>query len=166
MARNLKAGEQITVDKTSDFDPTSESYGHGLARIEPGQAGIVVSAAPQGRASIVEFNGVQATLSNRQLTRIGDIPIKKNRGRKKRDVPAPKVGNSARRKSTEGTQITHADETQMQLVTTVANTLLLNGGLKDEGEAVIQIRFADLPESVKFQIRTLIEAKLALSRST
>jgi hypothetical protein len=58
-----------------------------------------------------------------------------------------------------------SENTSEELLNTITNTLLLNGGLRDEADAIIQMRFADLPTSVKEEIRSLIEAKLSLRQN-
>lgn len=161
MAKNLKSGEKVTVDRVVEFDPKSESFINGLPQITAGQVGVVVDAAPQGRASIVDFDGIQATVSNQRLQRLETPPVKGKRGRKKRATTAA----SAKVKTANNVQKSSPDETSEQIITQLANTLLLNGGLKQNGEVVIQLRFDELPESVKTQIRKLIDAKLALSRT-
>ncbi|MBX3063233.1 MAG: hypothetical protein KF726_09680 [Anaerolineae bacterium] len=160
MARNLKAGDHITVDQLVKFNAKSEQYSQGLTRIEPGQVGKVISAAPQGRSSIVEFNGVRVVLSNQKLAKT-EKPLGKKRGRKKKselaaaESSAPKANSAALSAAT--------NESSAQLITVIANSLLLNGGLKDDGDAVVELRFAELPENVRVRIRKLIADKLALN---
>jgi len=162
MAKNLKTGERVTVDRIVDFDPASEPFINGLPQISVGQVGVVVDAAPTGRASIVDFDGIQATVSNQRLQRLDTPPAKGKRGRKKRATSAPAAPKAKR---TTPVQTSSTDETSEQVITQLANTLLLNGGLKQNDDVVIQLRFDELPESVKTQIRKLIDAKLALSRT-
>ncbi|MBX3084740.1 MAG: hypothetical protein KF716_24105 [Anaerolineae bacterium] len=163
MVRNLKAGEHVTVDRTVPFDPQSEPYEKGLVQVEPGQVGVVVSLIPQKRASVVDFSGIQATISHQRLVRAGDKPIGKKRGRKRKTDATAKILALPKSVSMNSVQSTLADATSEQLVTMIANTLLLNGGFKEEGDTAIRLRFADLPENVQKQIRSLIDAKLALS---
>lgn len=163
MARKLKAGESVTVDRVVDFGGKSEPYQKGLTRVEPGQVGSVVGPAPQGRFTIVDFGGVQAAISNQRLERVEKKQQRKRPGRK------PKASQISKSSPTTSVPLNAAEnipeDTSDELVTMIANTLLLNGGLKEDAEAVIQLRFTDLPDKVKGEIRELIDAKLALNRS-
>lgn len=160
MARNLKAGDHITVDQLVKFSSKSEQYSQGLTGIEPGQVGKVISAAPEGRSSIVEFNGVRVVLSNQKLAKT-EKPLGKKRGRKKKSETAAVSVAPQKSKSAAASSIV-STESSAQLITVIANSLLLKGGLKDDGDAIVELRFAELPENVRARIRALITAKLAL----
>lgn len=163
MAKNLKIGERVTVDRPIELDPTSEPFEKGLPRVEPGHVGVVIGPAPQGHATVVEFSGVQAIISSQRLVRSADKPLGKKRGRKKLGDATSIPPSSSRSERVDKTPSISEEETSMQLVTQIANTLLLNGGLKEADDAVIQLRFAELSAPVQAQIRALIEAKLSLS---
>jgi hypothetical protein len=160
MAKNLKKDERVTVDRVFEFDADSGPFAQGLPRVEIGQVGTVVDAAPQGRASIVDFDGIQVTISNQRLARLDEKPARGKRGRKKKLLPTPKTVSKRARMSKPEVSTEASSE---QIITQIANTLLLNGGLKDDSEAVIQLRFSELPEHIKSQIRALIQAKLDLN---
>jgi len=163
MAKNLKIGERVTVERPIEFDPTSEPFEKGLPRIEAGHVGVVIGPAPQGRAMTVEFSGIEAIVSTQRLVLAADKPLGKKRGRKKQGDPTSTSPLQSKRERVNTTQRLTEDETPAQLITQIANTLLLNGGLKEDNDITIQIRFAELPEHVQIQIRALIHAKLALS---
>ena len=163
MAKNLKVGERVTVDKTIELDPTSEPFEKGLSRVEAGHVGVVIGPAPQGHATVVEFSGVQTIISSQRLVRSADKPLGKKRGRKKQEDATSIPPLSSKRERVSKTQHLVDDETPAQLITQIANTLLLNGGLKEDSDVTIQLRFSTLPEHVQTQIRALIHAKLTLS---
>lgn len=161
MARKLIPNEKVTVDQTVKFDPESETYQKGLFSVEPGQIGSVVGPALQGRATIVDFDGVQAVISRLRLQRPASKGKGKGRGSKKKveQLPSPKI-ESSQAQDVIPDQNFVPDDADLQLVSAITNTLLLSGGLKDDSEAVIQVRFADLPENVQKKIRNLMKAKL------
>ena len=163
MATNLKSGEQVTVDRTIEFDPTSEPFEKGLPRVEAGHVGVVIGRAPQGRSTIVEFSGIQTIITNQRLVRADDKPLGKKRGRKKQGQPTSTPKKISKGENKHRTPSIGEGEPPSQLITQLANTLLLNGGLRHDSDVTIQIRFTELPESIQTQIRALIDAKLALS---
>ena len=163
MATNLKAGEHVTVDRTIEFDATSESSEKGLRSVEAGHVGVVIGRAPQGRATIVEFSGIPAIITNQRLVRAADKPLGKKRGRKKQGVSTSTVTKSSSVEDLHNPSGSAEEEPSLQLVNQIANALLLNGGLKEEDNTVIQLLFADLPDSVQAQLRALIKAKLSLT---
>ena len=130
--------------------------------MEVGHVGVVIGPAPQGHATIVEFSGIQATISSQRLLRAADKPLGKKRGRKKQGDSTSTLKPSSEGKSVDKMPSTSEMQTSVQLITQLANALLLNGGLKEDSDVTIQIRFAELPEPIQAQIHALIEAKLAL----
>jgi hypothetical protein len=129
--------------------------------VEAGYVGVVIGPAPQGRATIVEFGGIQTIITNQRLMRATDKPLGKKRGRKKQGSATPISSNLSKSESANKIASGSKDEISTQLITQMANTLLLHGGLREHGDNHIQLQFADLPESVQINIRALIKSKLA-----
>src|SRR5450631_25947 len=79
MAQNLEIGQYVTVKKHLDFDKKSDTYMQGLTSLEPGVVGKVVAPA-EGRAVVVEFDGIRASITKQRLD---TVEPPKRRGRPK-----------------------------------------------------------------------------------
>ena len=78
MAKELKPGEQVTVNRELHISQKSEAYQQGLKRVKPGDIGEVVGPA-EGRALTVKFNGIDMVVSKLRLARPGESPAQKEK---------------------------------------------------------------------------------------
>ncbi len=91
MATGLKPGNQVTVKENLDFTSQSDAYKNGLKSVTAGEVGQVVGPA-KGRSVIVEFNGVQVTVSSQRLQLVKKLPMSASGpGRPKRAGQANKA---------------------------------------------------------------------------
>jgi hypothetical protein len=154
MAKGLKLGDTVTVREDMRMPRKSEAYAQGIKRLKPGELGRIVDIA-EGRSVVVEFDGgKRVKLASQRLERAAE--------------PSAEVETNGKRKG--GDTTTLPDEAKLidydnpNLITTVANRLLLNGGLQVNSDAVVvQIKLSDLPGAIQKQVKTLMQAKLALS---
>ncbi len=158
MAKGLKPGDTVTVREEMRMPRKSEVYQRGLKRIKPGEIGHIVEVA-EGRSVIVEFgDDKRVKLASQRLERATPAPVADTETNGKRRAAAGSKG-----KSTEANLINYDNP---NLVTTVANRLLLSGGLQDDSDAVVvQITLSELPAAVQQQVKALMRAKLDLSPS-
>src|SRR4051812_10443167 len=68
MARNLKAGERVTVSEVVHFSTSTPAYRQGLKSVTPGEVGEVVGPG-EGRSTLVKFKDIQVSISNQRLER-------------------------------------------------------------------------------------------------
>ena len=182
MAQALKAGETVTVAKDIRFEPNTPEYKNGLRSIKTGDVGTVVDAAT-GRSVVVEFGGKRATLGSQRLERVAAPvkspatapvnapvaasqkppvlaapsarkPAQKPRSAEKAPAPKPDKVPTA--------NVSTVDEGNTELVATLANSVLLSGGLKSAQDTVLQIRLSELPRKLQARITDLVQAKLEL----
>ena len=164
MAKELKPGEQVTVNREVHISRKSEAYQHGLKRVKPGDVGEVVGPA-EGRALTVKFNGIETVVSKLRLARPGEVPVQKEK-------PAARKRSQARATVTPGAasqdpiQVTaspaHAmEEGALHLLNAVANKLLLKGSTRVEQDGMVELSLHDLPAEVRERLQALIDAKLA-----
>src|SRR5271165_3572068 len=73
MAKALKPGDQVTVRELLSFATTSEAYKKGLKSVKTGQIGHVIGPGVK-RSVIVDFNGVQATITTLRLEKVEEAP--------------------------------------------------------------------------------------------
>lgn len=86
----------------------------------------------QGRSTIVDFGGIQAAISNQPLERVEKKQLWKRAGRKLKVPQTSRPSTSIRPEPTKIPDIASTEDTSGELVTMIANTLLLNGGLKGD----------------------------------
>jgi len=163
MAKGLKPGDTVTVREEIRMPRKSEVYQQGLKRLRPGDVGRIVGAA-EGRSVVVEFaGGKQVKLASQRLERA-------TRSARSAEEGTNGVSERTARRRVAGEssipdEASLIDYNNPQLITTVANRLLLNGGLKTESDAfVVQIKLSDLPAAVQQQVKSLMNAKLALDQ--
>jgi hypothetical protein len=151
MAKGLKIGDAVTVREEMRLRRKDPAYVQGLKRLRPGDIGQVVDAA-EGRSVVVEFAGKRVTLASQRLDRAqppaAPEPVESGKG------------SGADAGGRESDLIRYVNTNDPQFITGVANKLLVSGG-GDEA-VVVQIRLADLPRQVQRQVRSLMDAKLAL----
>ncbi|MEP7286993.1 MAG: hypothetical protein ABI947_14645 [Chloroflexota bacterium] len=167
MAKGLKVGDSVSVIKTVRFKPSSETFNNGLTSVKPGEIGTVLRTAA-GRSVVVEFQGKEAILSSQRLES-RTVPKKGRRGRPRTIRPEESNETTPTTDSGKRTESKVAAETALfnyrdaRFVTTIANKLLMSGDTKFESPSVVvEIRLAELPDEVQRQIKSLMEAKLAL----
>src|SRR5512147_1615880 len=90
MAKELKSGEQVTVNRELHLSRKSEAYQHGLKRVKPGDVGEVVGPA-EGRALTVKFNGIETVVSKLRLARPGEGAVHKEKTAARKPTPAKAV---------------------------------------------------------------------------
>jgi hypothetical protein len=152
MAKGLKIGDAVTVREEMRLHRKDPAYTQGLKRLRPGDIGQIVDAA-EGRSVVVEFDGKRVVLASQRLDRVQPPPA----------PPEPAEGGksgAAEAGGRESDLIRYVNTGDPQFITGVANKLLVSGG-GDEA-VVVQIRLADLPKQVQRQVRSLMNAKLAL----
>jgi hypothetical protein len=150
MAKGLKLGDTVAVREAMRMPQKSEAYAQGVKHLKRGEVGRIVEVA-EGRSVFVEFEGgKRVKLASQRLER-----------------PDSESGADGKRKS----RGRHAvpDEASLidyqnpNLITTVANRLLLTGGMQVDSDAVVvQIKLSDLPAQIQKQVTALMQAKLAL----
>ncbi len=166
MAKGLKAGDSVAVSKPLKFKRTSNEYKAGLKSLEQGQIGQVIDSA-RGRSVVVEFEGKRATISSQRLQKMQTGEAPRRRGRR------AAIANPAQQELHTAPASTGIGVSQPQselfnydspkFAASIANKLLLSGGLKDENETVVvEIRLSDLPAEVRDRIQALMQAKLSL----
>jgi hypothetical protein len=162
MAKGLKLGDTVTVREEMRMPRKSEVYQQGLRRIRPGDLGRIVSMA-EGRSVVVEFaGGKQVKLASQRLER-ATAAATNGEGIEGVGRRAVEPRGAAAGESSMPDEASLIDYNNPRLITTVANRLLLSGGLKPDSEAfVVQIKLSDLPATVQKQVRALMHAKLAL----
>ena len=157
--------KRVTVTKTFRFKPNSDEYQRGLKSVQAGRMGQVVSTAP-GRSTIVDFDGQQVVIPSRRLERVQERPITESKqGRRKATVQAvreepsaPREDKGAKKQSDTPTN----DDWNSELITLIANKLLVSGAAGVGTTTAVEIQLADLPSSMQEQIQALIQAKLDL----
>jgi hypothetical protein len=156
MAKGLKLGDAVTVREEMRMPRKSDAYKQGLKRLKPGEIGRIVELA-EGRSVVVEFaGGKRVKLASQRLDR-AESPSTDTEVNGKRQASAGSTGKSI-------TEANLIDYNNPNLITTVANRLLLSGGLQADSDAVIvQIKLSELPTSVQKQVKALMRAKLDLS---
>jgi len=156
MAKGLKLGDAVTVREEMRMPRKSEVYKQGLKRIKPGEIGRIVELA-EGRSVVVEFaGGKRVKLASQRLERAAP-PSADAELNGKRAASAGATGKSV-------TEANLIDYNNPNLITTVANRLLLSGGLQADSDAVVvQIKLSELPAAVQKQVKALMRAKLDLS---
>jgi len=172
MAKGLKAGDSVAVSKPLKFKKTSNEYKAGLKSLELGQIGQVVDSA-RGRSVIVEFEGKRATISSQRLEKMQTGETPRRRGRRAAianpaNPVSPAQQESYRAPALAATNIGQPSSELFnydspKFAASIANKLLLSGGLKDENASVVvEIRLSDLPAEVRERIQALMQAKLSL----
>jgi hypothetical protein len=175
MAKELKPGEQVTVDSELNLNKTSEAYKKGLKQIKPGDIGEVVGPA-EGRALTVKFNGIETVVSKLRLMRPGESSAPKAPPAVRKPTPAkptsgaaPKVAAQPVATAPQATtpvkkpSAQAVEESTLQLLNAVANKLLLKGGTRVEPDGVIELALKELPAEVRERLQALIDAKLAFN---
>jgi cell division septation protein DedD len=180
MAKELKPGEQVTVDSELHPSKTSEAYKKGLKQIKPGDIGEVVGPA-EGRALTVKFNGIETVVSKLRLIRSGEAAAQKAPPAARKPAPpkppqakptsgaVPRADAQPVEKTQQATapakeSSAHAvEEGAFQLLNAVANKLLLKGGTQVEQNGVVELALKDLPAEVRERLQALIDAKLAFN---
>ena len=168
MAKELKPGESVTVNREVHLSRTSEAYQHGLKRVKPGDLGEVVGPAA-GRALTVKFNGIDTVVSKQSLIRPGEPPAQTAKPAAKKPAPAKaaKATTSAPDAAPRATAPVKAatapdfEDSALHLFNAVANKLLLKGGTRVEPDGVVELSLHDLPADVRERLQALIDAKLA-----
>src|ERR1700730_6525695 len=95
MARNLKPGDKVMVARAITFPPKSISYQNGITHLEANQVGTVIDRTPEGRrATLVEFDGLQATVSNYMLVKVEKKSIAKKGTKQKRVKSQPMLSTA------------------------------------------------------------------------
>lgn len=187
MAQSLKAGEKVTVSKDVSFEPNSPEYKNGLRTIKVGEIGTVVDAAT-GRSLVVEFGGKRITIGSQRLERVTTptkapaattaVPTVKptvntqaaNSAKSPQAAvskPVSKQAAADKEPAVKSVTLPPAspspeEEGNTELVATLANSVLLSGGLKSPRDTVLQIRLTDLPRKLQARITELVQAKLDL----
>ena len=67
MAQALQIGERVMVKKGFRLKPDSAGYQQGLKSVGPSLVGEVAGPAPEGRAVLVSFNGIQVPVTKLNL---------------------------------------------------------------------------------------------------
>jgi hypothetical protein len=169
MAKELKPGERVTVNRELHIKRTSEAYQHGLKRVKPGDLGEVVGPA-EGRALTVKFKGIDTVVSKLRLARPEQPPATKAKPAARKPVQA----KAAKASATPGTApqaSAHVkaspaqdfEDGALHLLNTVANKLLLKGSTRIEQDGVVEVSLHDLPANVRERLQALIDAKLAFN---
>ncbi len=158
MAKGLKLGDLVTVREEMRMPRKSEVYQQGLKRLKPGDVGQIVDTVAGQRSVVVEFTGgKRVKLASQRLERAAPSA-----------GDGESNGKDIHSADSEGQQTTHEganliDYKNPNLITTVANRLLLSGGLQPDSDAVVvQIKLSDLPGEVQRQVKSLMHEKLAL----
>ncbi len=168
MAKDLKPGEPITVNRELHLSRKSDAYQRGLKRVKPGDIGEVVGPAA-GRALTVKFNGIDTVVSKQSLIRPGEPPAQKAKPAARKPVPAKAAkatipAPDAAPRATAPVKASPAldfEESALHLLNAVANKLLLKGGTRVEPDGVVELSLHDLPADVRERLQALIDAKLA-----
>src|SRR5579859_5847739 len=153
MAKGLKAGDKVSVSKLLRFRQKSPEFKSGLKSVKPGQIGQVLEAA-QGRSVIVEFEGKRALVSSQRLQKIDTGEPRPRRGRKPgvraaeaNAAPVAEVVNTS-------AQSGLFNYDSPKFAASIANKLLLNGGMTAETQSVVvEINLAELPSEVQARIQ-------------
>ena len=172
MAKGLKAGDSVAVSKPLKFKKTSAEFKNGLKSLELGQIGQVVDSA-RGRSVIVEFEGKRATISSQRLKKMQTGEAPRRRGRRTAianpaNSASPAQPESYRAPALGVTSIGQPSSelfnySSPKFAASIANKLLLSGGLKDDNASVVvEIRLSELPAEVRERIQALMQAKLSL----
>ena len=169
MAKELKPGEQVTVNREVHVSRKSEAYQHGLKRVKPGDVGEVVGPA-EGRALTVKFNGIETVVSKLSLARPGEGAAHKEKAaaRKRPQAKAVKAAASLDAMPQPPVQVKAAppqdvEDGALHLLNAVANKLLLKGSTRVEPDGVVELALHDLPADVRARLQALIDAKLAFN---
>ena len=232
MAQALKIGERVMVKTGFRTKPDSSAYQQGLKSVKANVVGEVAGPAAEGRALLVNFDGVQVPVKTQNLVRAEERPkkqrsrvqaptvasgqdtvsqpiatpepqqpvpeavVKKTRGGRPKaeqaatqlqpdavasvaeaqqpsqEPPAPKkrgrrlgtapqtVVNTGRAEPAES--VAEASDPGLQLLTLIANKLLLKGNVKVQADTAVEVSLRDLPSDVQKQLQRLLDAKLSL----
>ena len=166
MAKGLKAGDSVSVSKPKKFKRTSVEYKNGLKSVAEGQVGQVIDSA-RGRSVVVDFEGKRATISSQSLQKVptGDGS---QRARRRAAIANPAQADTSKAPTTAASAAGQSPTALFNyesptFAASIANKLLLNGGLKDENETVVvEIHLSELPTAVRDRIQSLMQAKLSL----
>ncbi len=169
MAKELKPGEPVTVNREVHMSRQSEAYQHGLKRVKPGDVGEVVGPA-EGRALTVKFKGIETVVSKLRLARPGEVGGQKEKPatRKPTQATAVKAAASPDTLPQPPAQVKAAlpqevEDGALHLLNAVANKLLLKGSIRVEQDGVVELSLHDLPADVRARLQALIDAKLAFN---
>src|SRR5260370_17841042 len=89
-------------------------------------------------------------------------------GRRRAAIANPAQGGTSKAPTTSANSVGHSQTALFNydsptFAASIANNLLLNGGLKDDNETVVvEIHLSELPAEVRDRIQTLMQAKLSL----
>jgi hypothetical protein len=169
MAKELKVGEKVTVNREVHINRNSEAYQHGLKRVKPGDVGEVVGPA-EGRALTVKFKGIDTVVSKLRLARPEQPPAPKAKNAARKPVQAKVTKASATPAAAPQASAPVAaspaqdfEDGALHLLNTVANKLLLKGSTRIEQDGVVEVSLHDLPATVRERLQALIDAKLAFN---
>ncbi len=188
MAQALQIGEQVKVKRGFRPKPDSAAYQQGLKSVGPNLIGEVAGPAPEGRAWLVSFDGIQVPVTKQNLIRVAEV-TKQPRGRRPKaeqtapqaqPVPEPQSAESQRPDQEQAvpkrrgrrpgkaqpveqpSNSTELGESGLQLLNLIANKMLLKGTVKVQSETAVEVSLSDLPAEVRQQLQRLIDAKLSL----
>src|SRR5215217_652982 len=228
MAQGLQVGDRVSVIRGFRTKPDSSAYRQGLKSVGPKLVGEVAGPAPEGRALLVSFKGIEVPVKTQNLERADEllknqrrndqqtaqqsaqeqvtheamtpepeqsaqeVAPKKTRGRRPKaeqpavqtllaepqaaedqesaqEVPAPRKrsgrpANAQQKKASNQpaeppTTASEPGEGGLQLLTLIANKMLLTGNIKLQSEVAVEVSLSDLPAEVQRQLQRLIDAK-------
>ena len=88
MAQALRIGERVKVRRGFRPKPDSPAYRQGLKAVRPDLVGEIAGPAPEGRAWLVSFNGIQVPVTKQNLVRVEEV-ARPSRGRRSKAEQPP-----------------------------------------------------------------------------
>ena len=165
--RSIKAGDiGMVVDAATGRSVIVEFGGKrttiGSQRLErsaaPIQAPVNASVArsakmPESAAPAVRKRVAKPATAKPQTAENAPVPTSRKKASDANIANVPTVAEGNKEGNEEGST---------ELVATLANSVLLSGGLKSAQDTVLQIRLSELPRKLQARITELVQAKLDL----
>ena len=169
--RSIKAGDIGTVVDAATGRSVIVEFGGkrttiGSQRLErsaapiqaPVNAPVATSAKmPESAAPAVRKRAAKPATAKPQTAENPPVPTSRKKVGDDNIANVPTVAEGNRESSEKGNE-----EGSTELVATLANSVLLSGGLKSAQDTVLQIRLSELPHKLQALITELVQAKLEL----